>query len=76
MRSRISLRNSRIADEPFAFFAIRIANVADRMTHEVGDLHAGNHNRILERQKHPQSSPFVGFHFGDIDAIDFDRCRS
>ncbi len=60
-------------DELATFLALGIANVRDRVPQEVGDLHAGDRDRVLERQVQTFSGPLVGFHLEHVLAVELDR---
>jgi hypothetical protein len=56
-------------------FALRIADVGDRMPEEIGQPHAGDRHRTLKGEKHPRPRPFVGFHREEVvpRAVGFDQ---
>ncbi len=57
-------------DQSLAILAFGIANIGDGVAEKIGDLHAGNGDRILEGQEDASTGSLVGIHFEQIVAID------
>ena len=60
-------------DQVLAFLAVGVADVGDRVAEEVGDGHAGDRRRVLERQEEARLGPLVGLQREEVLAVERGR---
>ena len=72
MRARSSRRKSRIGNQAFALFAVRIANIGGSVPQKVGNFHARNRHRVLKREEQSQPRSLVRIERQQVGPVDFD----